>query len=248
MTELSLERRLIEAFADARASVEENPDLFARVTRSLEDARARRRFRWKLASWILAFIAANAVLALALSDIDNRRITMPWWVIELITNIVLVALAVGLGPFIKRFGRSYAADVFRANPRTGKSYLVLTDVAYYLIFTSFVLFTVTFVEPIEWKLSTGAQLKDEVARIGGILLIMGILHAANVVALPVIGGLLSNNKRLESPRSDSSVGAPSVGVPSVGVPSTLTVPPLGPGTWILRIEPAPGSSPPDPTP
>ena len=49
---------------------------------------------------------------------------MPWWVIELITNIVLIALAIGLGPFIKRFGRSYAADVFRANPRTGKSYLV----------------------------------------------------------------------------------------------------------------------------
>ena len=95
------------------------------------------------------------MLALALSYIDNRRFNMPWWVIELITNIVLVALAIGLGPFIKRFGRSYAADVFRANPRTGKSYLVLTDVAYYLIFTSFVLFTVTFVEPVDWRLSTG---------------------------------------------------------------------------------------------
>ena len=82
------------------------------------------------------------------------------------------------------------------------------------------------------------RVETEVARIGGILLIMGILHAANVVALPVIGGLLSNNKRLESPRPD----------PSMGVPSTLTVPPLGPGTWILRIEPAPGSTPPDPTP
>ena len=119
---------------------------------------------------------------------------MPWWAIELITDIVLVALAVGLGPFIKRFGRSYAADVFRANPRTGKSYLVLTDVAYYLIFTSFVLFTVSFVEQEKWKLSTGAQLKDEVARVGGILLIMGILHAANVVALPVIGRLLSRSE------------------------------------------------------
>jgi hypothetical protein len=28
---------------------------------------------------------------------------MPWWVVELVTNIVLVALAVVLGPFIKRF-------------------------------------------------------------------------------------------------------------------------------------------------
>lgn len=159
---------------------------------------------------------------------------MPWWVIEMITNIVLIAIAMGLGPFIKRFGRSYAADVFRANPRTGKSYLVLTDVAYYLIFTAFVLFTVTFEEPASW-VRTGAQLKHEVARIGGILLIMGVLHAANVVALPVIGGLLSSN-HLEGP-----VHA----VAPVTVPSAH-VPPLGPGTWLLRIEPAPGApSPPD---
>jgi hypothetical protein len=230
-----LEQRLIDAFADARTSVEENPDLFARVSRSLEDARARRRFRWVLAGWILAFVAANAVLAIALSDFDNGRFTMAWWVIELITNIVLVALAIGLGPFIKRFGRSYAADVFRANPRTGKSYLVLTDVAYYLIFTSFVLFTVRFVEASDWKGSTGAQLKHEVARVGGILLIMGILHAANVVALPMIGRLLSSNTRLDEARATP---------PSSG-PSSISVPPLGQGTWILRIEPGPGSSPPE---
>jgi hypothetical protein len=232
-----LERRLIDAFADARASVQDSPDLFARVTQSLEESIARRRWRWAMAGWLLAFVVATAVLALALSYFDNRRFNMKWWVIELVTDIVLVALAVGLGPFIKRFGRAYAADVFRANPRTGKSYLVLTDVAYYLIFASFVLFTVTFVEPADWSTSTGAQLKDEVARIGGILLIMGVLHAANVVALPIIGGLLSSNSRLEDPKP-------------AGTPTG--VPPLGPGTWILRIEPSPGSNapgqatPPDP--
>jgi MFS family permease len=230
MTDLGLEQRLVEAFADARASVHENPDLFARVARSLDGARARRRFRWRLAAGIAGFVLANVVLALALSYIDNRRFNMPWWVIELITNIVLVALAIGLGPFIKRFGRSYAADVFRANPRTGKSYLVLTDVAYYLIFTAFVLFTVTFVEPVDWRLSTGNQLKDEVARIGGILLIMGILHAVNVVALPVIGQLLSS-KQLGGEQADAR---------------TADVPPLGAGTWILRVEQAPGSVPPAP--
>ena len=224
MSDTALEQRLIDAFTDARASVHENPDLFARVTRSLEESVARRRWRWKLAGGLTLFVLANAVLALTLSDFDNRRFNMDWWVIELITNIVLVALAVGLGPFIKRFGRSYAADVFRANPRTGKSYLVLTDVAYYLIFTSFVLFTVTFVEPDDWVDSTGAQLKHEVARVGGILLIMGILHAANVVALPVIGRLLSSNKRLDEGRAASTAGAP----------------PLGPGTWILHVERAPG--------
>ena len=235
-----MEQRLVEAFADARASVHENPDLFARVARSLEEARARRRFRWRLAVAIAGFILANVVLALTLSYIDNRRFNMPWWVIELITDIVLVALAIGLGPFIKRFGRSYAADVFRANPRTGKSYLVLTDVAYYLIFTAFVLFTVTFVPPFDWRLSTGNQLKDEVARVGGILLIMGILHAANVVALPVIGRLLSS-KQLDGQTAD--VRSPDGRSPDGRSPDG---PSLGPGTWILRVEPAPGSVPPAP--
>jgi hypothetical protein len=234
MNAVDLEQRLIEAFADARTSVEENPDLFARVTRSLEDSVARHRWRRAMAGWALVYIVANTALVLALSDFDNGRFNVKWWIIELLTNIVLVSLAVGLGPFIKRFGRAYAADVFRANPRTGKSYLVLTDVAYYLIFTSFVLFTVTFVEPADWSRSTGAQLKDEVARVGGILLIMGILHAANVVALPVIGGLLSNNKRL----GDQDINRAS------GASRPASVPPLGEGTWILHIEPAPGSNPP----
>ena len=153
---------------------------------------------------------------------------MPWWVIELITNIVLVALAIALGPFIKRFGRAYAADVFRSNPHTGKSYLVLTDVAYYLIFTAFILFTMTFVEPSDWS-AVGNQLKHEVARVGGILLIMGILHAANVVALPIIGRLLTTPRRRDTSAT-----------PGAGSTPTISTPPLGPGTWVLRIEPAPG--------
>lgn len=236
MNTTDIEQRLLAAFAEARTSVAENPDLFARVTRSLDEQQARRRYRWRLARWLLTFVAANASLALAVSDFDNRRFAMPWWVIELITNIVLVAIAIGLGPFIKRFGRSYAADVFRANPRTGKSYLVLTDVAYYLIFAAFVLFTVTFVEPASWRRSTGEQLHHELARVGGILLIMGVLHAANVVALPIIGRLLSSNKRLDESRGDIAAGA---------TPS-MSMPPLGPGTWILRIDPAPGANPADP--
>jgi MFS family permease len=230
-----VERRLIDAFAAARREVHVQHDLFARVNRSLADAAERRQWRRRLAAGLMAFGASVTALALALSDFDNGRITMDWWVIELITNIVLVAIAIGLGPFIKRFGRAYAADVFRANPRTGKSYLVLTDVAYYLIFTSFMLFTVTFVASDDWRASTGDQLKDEVTRVGGILLIMGVLHALNVVALPVIGRLLSLNKRLDD--DDHRHPAPSA-THSVGAP------PLGPGTWIVRVEPSPGDHPP----
>lgn len=229
---LSVENRLIAAFQAVRTDVVEHPDLFARVNRSLADARARRRWRLRVAAGIAAFVVALVAFAAPFTDLDNGRFTVDWWVIELLTNVVLVAIAISLGPFIKRFGRAYAADVFRANPRTGKSYLVLTDIAYYLIFTAFILFTITFQPYDDWRFDQANQWKHEVARVGGILLVMGVLHSLNVVALPLIGRLLSMNKRLD----DSASG----GVAS-GSPARAGVPPLGPGTWIVRVEPGTGS-------
>jgi hypothetical protein len=122
---------------------------------------------------------------------------MSWWMIELITNVVLVGILVILGPLIKRFGRAYAGDVFRANPRTGKSYLVLMDVAYYLIFTAYILFTIRFEPQRGWERSVAAQLQDEVVRVAGMLLLMGILHGLNVLSLPLIGRLLGMSRQLE---------------------------------------------------
>jgi hypothetical protein len=234
---IPIEDRLVAAFQAVRTDVIEHPDLFARVHRSIADMQQRRRFRQRIVLGVAAFVAALAALAAPFTDLDNGRITMEWWVIELLTNIVLVAIAICLGPFIKRFGRSYAADVFRANPRTGKSYLVLTDIAYYLIFTAFILFTITFEPYPDWVVQAN-QWKHEVTRIGGILLLMGLLHSLNVVALPVIGRLLSLNKRLDDGPEDGPTPAPA---------GPGGVPPLGPGTWIVRVEPAaappaPGSS------
>ena len=125
---------------------------------------------------------------------------MPWWVLELATTAVLMAIALWLGPFIKRFGRAYAADVFHDNPLTGKSYIVLTDVVYYLIFTAYILFTVHFTTPADWNSVSGevsaGQLQSEVVRVGGILLIIGVLHGLNIVLMPVLGRLFSLNRRL----------------------------------------------------
>lgn len=188
-----VERRLVAAFDDARGHVVEHPDLFARVNRSLDERRARRRFRRRLAVGLTVFVLANAAVVVAVGAAQQGGFAVPWWTIELITNIVLVALVVALGPFIKRFGRAYAADVFRANPRTGKSYLVLTDIAYYLIFVAYILFTMSLVESPVWEESTAAQLEHELLRVGGLLLLMGVLHAVNVVALPVIGRLLRSD-------------------------------------------------------
>jgi len=130
---------------------------------------------------------------------------MSWWIVELITNVILVGIVVILGPLIKRFGRAYAGDIFRANPRTGKSYLVLMDVAYYLIFTSYILFTITFEPKTGWEASVAAQLQDEVVRIAGMLLLMGFLHGLNVLSLPLIGRLLGMSRQLEDDTPSPSV-------------------------------------------
>jgi len=116
-----------------------------------------------------------------------------------VTGVVLIGMALWLGPFIKRFGRAYAADVFRANPRTGKSFIVLTDIVCYLIFTAYIFFTVRFEPDRGWGRVVGAgQVQASVFRIGGILLIMGILHGLNIVLMPVLGRMFSLNRRLDA--------------------------------------------------
>jgi hypothetical protein len=123
---------------------------------------------------------------------------MQWWVLEIIVDLLLVMIVLVLGPLIKRFGKTYAGDVFRANPRTGKSYLVLMDFAYYLIFSAYILFTINFSRELRWgEIVSARQLESETARVGGMVLLMGILHGLNVLSLPVVGRLLGLGRQLE---------------------------------------------------
>lgn len=182
---------------------EVSPDLFARVSESIEADRARRRKAWRVAlAWISGLAVAGSIIGVV-TPRDERGLQMPWWVMEIGQTLVLVAIAVWLGPFIKRFGRAYAADVFRDNPMTGKSYIVLTDIVYYLIFTAYILLTLSF-EPREWwgLQANAVQLQDSVAEIAGILLVIGILHGLNILILPVLGRLFQLNRQLRE-RSDS---------------------------------------------
>lgn len=208
---MTVETRLRDALLAEAAQVAESPDLFDRVVHSIEEDRIRRRRLRRGAAGIALGLGGLAALLLAVIDVRKGDVLMDWWVLELITTGVLIGLALYLGPLIKRFGRAYAADVFRANPRTGKSFIVLTDIAYYLIFASYILFTVTFELPSDWSgVVNGAQLKAEVTRVAGIVLIIGLLHGVNLLALPVIGRLLTLNRAL-----DERVG-PQTGFPSAG--------------------------------
>ena len=123
---------------------------------------------------------------------------MEWWIVELVYVVVVIAALAVMGPLIKRFGRAYAADVFRANPRTGKSYLVLMDIAYYLIFGAYVLFTVKWEPDTDWGTEVNAaQMQGTVVRFGGMLLLMGLLHGLNVLSLPLIGRVFTLNRQLD---------------------------------------------------
>lgn len=203
---MTLERRLQDALYASAERVAPAPDLFARVVQSVEADRLRRKriMRGWMAAGLL--VAALGSLILGLAEYREGRLLMDWWVLELITVGLLLGLAFWLGPFIKRFGRSYAADVFRSNPRTGKSFIVLVDIVYYLIFTAYIFFTVRFEPEPGWGTMVGAdQLQFEVSKIGGILLIIGLLHGMNLLLLPVLGRLFSMNRRLDEkvPPQDS---------------------------------------------
>ena len=194
----TVEERLREALREGALTVEESPDLLTRVELSITDDQRLRVQHRAVAAVVACLVGALAAVVVAVTDTRQGSVLMDWWILELITVAMLVAIAFWLGPLIKRFGRSYAADVFRANPRTGKSFIMLTDVAYYLIFFSYILFTVSFEPKGSWDDTVNAaQLQHETARIGGILLIIGVLHSANLLALPVMGRLLTLNRRLD---------------------------------------------------
>ena len=194
----ALEARLRDALLAGATQVEESPDLFARVKGSIEDAARRRTWRWRVGA-----IAGAAIVGLlgpiaAATEYQEGELLMTWWMLELLTTAVLVTLVIVLGPFIKRFGRSYAAEVFRSNPSTGKSFLVLMDFAYYLIFGAYILFTLVFDRFDDWPQTVGAaQIQFEVAKVGGIFLILGVLHSGNLLMLPIIGRLLTLNRQLD---------------------------------------------------
>jgi hypothetical protein len=195
---MRLEDRLRDALFAGLEQVEESPDLFARVQASIDDLTRRRQWRRRVAAVALAAVVALAALLYAVIDYREGELLMDWWILELITTGILVAIVILLGPFIKRFGKSYAAEVFRSNPGTGKSFIVLTDFAYYLIFGAYVLFTITFQRHSGWTDTVNAaQLMTETQKIAGIFLLMGVLHGANLLMLPIIGRLLTLNRQLD---------------------------------------------------
>ncbi|MEE9473203.1 MAG: hypothetical protein V3V82_04395, partial [Acidimicrobiia bacterium] len=172
-----------------------SPDLFAKVKRSIEeDAAHQRRVRHAL-TWAAVGLAAAVAWVAAFIDFTDGTATMPWWTVEVLTAAILIPIVVVLGPVIRRFGQELTTEIFRSNRATSERFLVLVDIAYYLIFTAFILMTTNFSAQAEWGGELADQLELELVRIGGLLLLMGILHALTIAVLPVMGLIFASNWR-----------------------------------------------------
>lgn len=196
---MTTEQRLIEAF-QATAQYEPNADLFSRVVHSIEEDR-RHRDRIRGAAVAIAVAAALLIAVAALSVQTTRfgaglRYRIDWRMVETLETIALVTLVLVLGPAIRRFGRGYVGDIFGSAAETGTRLMQLIDVAYYLVFSGYVLVTMRFAAPVSYHLHAVADQVEEVAaRMGGLLLAMGLMHAVTLMALPLIGLVFTSTRR-----------------------------------------------------
>lgn len=205
---MSLERRIIEALGEYDG-FEPSPDLFGRMQRSLEQDEAHRR-RVRRSATVIAF--ATGAVALYLDVVSDRSrfgtLVAPRWTLELLETVVMASLVVVIGPLIRRFGGIFIDDVFRLDPETGRRFLRLLDVAYYLVFSGYTLVTAQLVD-LSRQAALGLLMSMSVERIGGLLLLMGVLHAATIAALPALGLVFSSSVRRFS-REQAGPTAPPV--------------------------------------
>jgi hypothetical protein len=203
------EERLREALRRAEG-YEPSPDLFARVRRSIEeDAAHRRRIRRAAAAVAVGLGALLGWFAQTTEAFDGRLLT-PRWAVEAAETAVLVALVVVLGPMIRRFGKTYAGDVFHVHPPTGDRFLVLFDIAYYLLFFGYIAVTARFGPNLGARTELLGQLADARWRVGGLVLMMGVLHSIALAVLPVVGLLFSSAWR-RAVRAELGEQAPPLG-------------------------------------
>lgn len=190
---MSLEQRLSEAL-HSTDGYEPSPDLFARVERSLaEDSAHRTRL---LRNSAVIVLAAAFVVLFAGAFITRGvagSLLIPRWTLELLESLVLIGIMITLGPSIRRFGSNYVEDIFSISPATGRSVLGLLDTAYYLVFSGFILLTMT-LSSSALTVPLQAGLGEAAERFASFFVVMGILHATTLATLPVLGLIFTSTQ------------------------------------------------------
>ena len=184
---MTTEQQLRDALSVAD-QYEPSPDLWARVEGSIEEDRRHRKLLVRMVIGVLVTLGLlGGMAAASLVDRGVERF-VDWRAMEAIETALLVTLVLVLGPALRRFGRTFATDVFRANPDTATDFLRLVDVAFYLVAGGYVLVTTAFDRPGSLDFDVLAhQLAGAAGRIGGLLLLLGVLHVVTLFALPILG-------------------------------------------------------------
>lgn len=199
-------------------------DLFAKVQRSIEEDAAHRRRTRRALAWSGAGVVAAIGWVAVFLDVSDGTATMPWWTVEVLTAAILIALVVVLGPLLRRFGTDLTLEIFRPNPATSGRFLAVLDIAYYLIFTAFILMSTNFAAQVEWGGRLADQVELELFRIGGLLLFMGVLHAVTIAVLPVMGLIFAANwRRAARARLGSAAPLPAPGAERADRVATIIV-------------------------
>jgi hypothetical protein len=165
-----------------------SPDLFARVTRTLEeDALHLRRVR-RTVLGTLGWLVALAGWFVLTSTVDEGRALVPGWSLEAAVTAVLIVLVWVLGPTLRRYGERYLVGALGRG--SAHQFAGLLDLAYYLVAAGYVLLTGSLL-PDVLAVPVGAEALERAARrIGGLAVVLGVLHALTLMTLPLVGLLL----------------------------------------------------------
>ncbi|MGZ5384440.1 MAG: hypothetical protein ACXW15_01300 [Acidimicrobiia bacterium] len=187
-----------------------SPDLFARVQSSIEeDAAHRRRLRRLTLGLVPAMAVAVGWIFLFGSVNGAGTLVAPGWAVALWQLVILLSVTIVMGPAIRRFGKGYAADVFRIDSNTGPRIIRLLDIAYYLVFAGIVLLAVAgdSLAGAGESIPLIPAIESATGRIAILVLVMGGLHSGTITVLPLIGLIFSSTVR-RSRRLQAGESAP----------------------------------------
>ena len=192
---MSLERRLTEALR-LTDGYQPSLDLFARLTRSIEEDRAHRKRVIIAVSAVIAGLAALTVFLAAMAETGTGgTIGWPRWVLQVAVVATNATVLILLGPVLRRFGRPLVEEIFRQASDQGERFTRLLDIAYYLVFGGMIFLILELDDPGALVLATGVHVKETVEQIAVFLVMLGIAHTVNLFVLPLVGLLFSSLTR-----------------------------------------------------
>lgn len=206
---MSLERRLSEALHRAD-SYQPSVDLFARLSRSIEEDQAhRRRVQTTVVATVGGLAVLSALLAFVAEPAPGGAIGLPKWALQLVMALVMTVVLITLGPVIRRLGEPLLSDVFHMSPATGERFSRLLDIAYYLFFGGGILLSLDLTDG-GLLLDVGNEALIEAAWGMAIYLaVLGLAHAGNLLFLPLVGLMFSSLTR-RARRNAAGVDAPPI--------------------------------------